>query len=99
MRIGWRLLMSCLLTSSRLAVHWQPGMSKVLLTIQAFVTFFFAPMALFWLFGVVTDIIAYGPALTKCAGNADTSTCVENPWTFFTLEVRVRLPTTQLAAR
>ena len=68
MRIGWRLLMSCLLTSSRLAVHWQPGMSKVLLTIQAFVTLFFAPMALFWLFGVVTDIIAYGPALTKCAG-------------------------------
>ena len=33
------------------------GTSKLLLSIQAFVTIIFAPLAMFWLFGVISDIL------------------------------------------
>jgi len=44
---------------SWLLMRWfAQGTSKVLLLVQAFVTFFFAPIAFFWMFTVLTDIFA-----------------------------------------
>ena len=49
-----------------------PSASTILLFIQAFVTFIFAPVAFFWVFGVISDIIINWQTLRPaCVGTTD----------------------------